>query len=168
MVKKQGAKSWQKQATWRETRLAAELRRARQSIDMKAEDVAAVLGWDPTRVSKIERARMNISPEDVGTLLELYGTRGDRRAALLELARNARKRGWWAAYGDIFRGSYVDMEDAASKILTWESQVIPGILQTSGYARRIFTALWPQADPEEIEQRIRARMARKPLLVRYP
>lgn len=167
MPKKQGARtSWQKQPTFRETRLAAELRRARANADMKAEEVAAALGWDPTRVSKIERARMNITPEDVEAMTNLYGTRADRRAALIELAREARRRGWWAAYGDIFRGSYVDMEDSATEILTWEAQIVPGILQTSGYARMIFAALWPQGDPAEVEQRIRARMGRKPLLER--
>lgn len=147
--------------------LAAELRELRQQANLTSTTVATQLEWNQAKVSRIENAKVLADPEDVRRLLELYGADTPTRAALLELARDAKsKHGWWVSYGDPYAGRYVEMEDAATEINDFETSAIPGLLQTSQYARLVISAYYPDADEQDIEKRVRARMARKPLLDR--
>lgn len=147
-------------------RLARELRALRDAAGLLPQDAAAALGWHPSKLSRLENARNYPNVEDVSAALDLYGVDSARRAALLELARTARKRGWWTVYGDVFTGSFMDMEDEACEIREWDQFLIPGLLQTIEYARIVIQAGLPGDNPEAVEQRVRARMARKTLLTR--
>lgn len=61
---------------------------------------------------------------------------------------------------------FVDIEENATKIREWEPMVIPGLLQTEGYARALITA-WQTGDGAGIvDQRVAARMERQRLLQR--
>ncbi len=97
-------------------------------------------------------------------MLDLYGDGGNREA-LLKLAKNARRRGWWTDYSDVFRGSYVALEDDAARIDEWSPQVIPGLLQTEEYAREVFRAGRPD-DEAGVQRAVQARLTRKALLGR--
>lgn len=152
--------------TWRSVRLGQDLRRLREKAKLQSLDVAEQLGWDRSKVSRIENAKVYVTPADVEAMLDLYGANTPTKSSLLSLAKDAGKRGWWTAYGDVFGGSYVDMEDLAIEIDDWENYVVPGILQTAEYARELLRGGLPGAPDEEIERRLRARMARKPLLHR--
>lgn len=152
--------------TWRAVRLAGELRRLRESLRLSLQHVGTELGWHHSKLSRVERAEVGISSDDVAKLLDLYGVTSQKRASLMDLAEHAEDRGWWTAFGDVFTGSYMDMEDAAVRILTYEAQLIPGLLQTIAYAQANLRAGLPDASRQEIDQRLRARMARKALLSR--
>lgn len=152
--------------TWRSLRLAQDLRRLRERTELSCEAVGDQLGWTKSKVSRIETSKVYVSVQDCEQLLDLYGVDASTKASLLQLARDARKRGWWTAYRDVFSGTFMDMEDVAEEIDSWENQVVPGLLQTPEYARRIIRVGLPEATEDEIERRLRARMARKPLLQR--
>lgn len=152
--------------TFRGKRLIGELRRLREAAGLSQDQVGRQLGWHFTRVSRIERGVSAVSPADTARLLDLFGVSAAVRDPLVQLARDAAVTGWWAAYGDVFTGSYIDMEDAATTIQDWELSGVPGLLQTSAYARAFIRTGTPDAPEQEIEQRVRARMARKPLLER--
>lgn len=96
-------------------------------------------------------------------MCELYGAGSDERALLVQLAAEAGKRGWWTAYGDVFSGSFVADEADAVRIRTWEPLLVPGLLQTEQYAWAVIGAGWPD-DPEGVQRRVMARMARRTLL----
>ncbi len=98
-------------------------------------------------------------------MLDLYGVDSGTRAALIDLAKNAWRRGWWTDYSDLFKGTYLALEDDAARIDEWSPQVVPGLLQTDEYAREIIAAGRP-GDGAGIQRRVQARMARKPLLSR--
>lgn len=152
--------------TWRSVRLGQDLRRIRERAKLGSLEVAEQLGWDRSKVSRVENARVYVTPADVEAMLDLYGVDTPTKSSLLTLAKDAGKRGWWTAYGDVFGSSYVDMEDLAVEIDDWETYVVPGLLQTPEYARKLLRAGFPDAPDEEIDRRLRARMARKPLLHR--
>jgi hypothetical protein len=133
---------------------------------LKPTEVAAQLQWDRSKVSRIETTKVRAKPGDVAELLDLYGVTSPDRDALLQLAAVASQRGWWTAFNDVFTGSYVEFEHDASLIREWQPQVIPGLLQTENYARAVITAGRPDADSDEIERRVQARMARRTLLGR--
>lgn len=153
--------------TVRLRRLARELRTMREEKGLSPETAAAQLGWHRSKISRIETGRTKASLSDVDAVCDLYGARSDVRAMLLQLAKDVRKRGWWTAYADVFTGSYVGLEDEASRICQWQVQLVPGLLQTEDYARAVISAGRPEPhDPEDIQRRVMARMARRTLLSR--
>jgi hypothetical protein len=90
--------------------------------------------------------------------------RSPQRDALIQLCRDARRRGWWTAYADVFTGSYISMEAEASSIRVHAHVLMPGIFQTPGYAREVITATEPGISPEDAERRLAARLARQDAL----
>jgi len=143
-------------------KLGRELRSIREDLSMSTYQAAARLDWNQSKVSRIENARVQIDPDDIAKLLSVYGVETQIRAVLMELAEQATELGWWTGFG-VFKGAYVALEDAATKISALEPQVIPGLLQTAEYARAVFSV---EFDPAEVELRTRARMARQAVLTR--
>jgi transcriptional regulator with XRE-family HTH domain len=152
--------------TIRRRRLAIELRRLREEAGLTIERVAEALECSDSKVSRVETAHVNPSPRDVRDMLELYGVDAAQRDALVQLAREARQKGWWHKYRDYEadQASYVGLEVAADSIYMYAAQVLPGLLQITEYARAVIRALMPDASPEEIEHRLELRIARQPLL----
>ncbi|MEV6752190.1 helix-turn-helix transcriptional regulator [Streptomyces sp. NPDC051214] len=58
----------------------------------------------------------------------------------------------------------VELERLATKICEFEPALVPGLLQTPEYARALFVASNPLASDEYIEELLRARISRAPLL----
>ncbi|MFV2179275.1 helix-turn-helix domain-containing protein [Actinomadura sp. LOL_016] len=150
--------------TVRGRRLARELREMRERADLRPEHAAKRLGWSRQKVMRIERALTKASNNDLNAIMDLYGVAGPQRDALLQLAKDAWKRGWWTAYRDIFGGTYLSLEDEASQIREWQPQVVPGLLQTPDYAREVVMAF--TADASDGERRVAARMTRRSILSR--
>lgn len=153
--------------TVRGRKLGSELRRLREQAGLTTEAAAAQLGegWSRSKVSRIESAKTKATINGVTAMLDLYGVDSATRAALIDLAKNAFRRGWWTDYSDVFRGSYVALEDDAAKIDEWSPQVLPGLLQTDEYAREVIRAGLPE-DTASVQRRVMARMTRKALLGR--
>lgn len=153
--------------TVRGRKVASELRRLREQAGLSAEQAAAHLGegWSRYKVIRLETAKTKPTVTGITAMLDLYGVDSGTRAALIDLAKNAWRRGWWTDYSDVFRGSYVALEDDAAQIDEWSPQVIPGLLQTDEYARKVIRAGW-QGDEAGVQRRVMARMTRKALLGR--
>jgi hypothetical protein len=132
---------------------------------MTLDQVAAGLGWNRFKLGRIEAGKTKAVPAEVGRILDLYGVEPSTHAALVQLARDAGRRGWWTGYSGVFTGGYVGLEDEASEIHTYHVQLMPGLLQTEDYARAVISAGIPE-DPAAVDKRLRARMARKVLLTR--
>ncbi|MER6817361.1 helix-turn-helix transcriptional regulator [Spirillospora sp. NPDC000708] len=151
--------------TARHRRLAAELRRLREQAELTPETAAGILGWSRTKLVRIETAKNLPTVPDVAHILETYGGSAAVRAALLQLARDIRTRGWWTSYHDVLAGSYAELEDAADRIRSWQTEVVPGLLQTPEYARVLIEGEFPR-DPAEVDRRLQARMTRRARLAR--
>jgi transcriptional regulator with XRE-family HTH domain len=150
--------------TVRRRRIAAELKRLREERGLTLDHAAKELGVARSTMSRIENAQVSVRPGDVRTLLELYGLERDDVAALVQVARDARQRGWWQAYSDVLPGwfeVYVGLEQAASEISTFETSLVPGLLQTADYARAVIEAELPDASPNEVDRRTELRMKRQ-------
>lgn len=151
--------------TARHRRLAAELRRLREEAGLKPEVAAGALNWSRTKLVRIETASLMPKVADVERITETYGKDSTTQAVLLQLTRDIRNRGWWAAYGDVLAGSYAELEDAASRIRSWQTEVVPGLLQTEDYARTLIAGEYPDSQ-DEIDRRLQARMTRRARLAR--
>lgn len=146
--------------------LSRELRRLREETGTSREHVCEATGMSSPTLSRIENAGTTISPQTVSDLLDIYGVASELRDSLMQLARDAQKRGWWQAYRDVFKGAYVGLEHEASGIFVFEPTLVPGLLQIGEYVRAIVTGT-PSPTPDETEdRRVQARIARQALLTR--
>lgn len=154
--------------TVRGRKLAAELRRLREQAGLSTDQAAAQLGagWSRFKVARIETAKTKPTLPAITAMLDLYGINSGLREALLKLAKDAWRRGWWTNYSDVFRGSYVALEDDAATIDEWSPQLVPGLLQTDDYARAVIRASLADDDAVAVQRRVQARSARRTLLGR--
>jgi transcriptional regulator with XRE-family HTH domain len=155
----------------RRRRLAAELRRLRDSADKTAEKVGEVLGWSKAKISRYELAQGGLKPADVEKLLEFYGVQGSQREQLMALAEEATHKGWWEAYADVLTQGhleYIALEAEATSILEWQINVVPGLLQTEQYALDVLSSYQEVATitPRAIQRRLETRLIRQQLLTR--
>ncbi len=150
--------------TVRRRRLASELRRFREAAALTIDEVGEKLECSASKISRIETGTVGVTPRDVRDMLELYGIEEDRREALVQLAREARQRGWWHAYNEVFTGSFVGLEAEATSLHTHQALLIPGLLQTEDYARAVIRASRPGVEEAEIEKRVKGRLERQRLL----
>jgi transcriptional regulator with XRE-family HTH domain len=150
--------------TIRRRRLGAELRRHREAAGVKIDFVAERLGCSPSKVSRIETGHTGAAPRDVHDMLDIYGVPDSVKAELVQIAREAKQKGWWHPYSTILTSAYVGLEAAARSIRTYEQQVVPGLLQSEAYAIAMIRAARLGDTAEEIEQRVHVRMARQSLL----
>lgn len=151
--------------TVRRRRLSLALKKLREEAGLTAEEVTRRLEWSKGKLSRIELNQW-VRPDigDIRYLLKMYGVEEDdpQHEALIALARQSRQRGWWTPYRDVLGDSYVEFESGASAIRTFESLVIPGLLQTPGYAAELTRGMLIR-DEEEIRRRVELRMERQRL-----
>lgn len=150
--------------TVRRRRLASELRRLREAADLTIDEVGDKLECSASKISRIETGHVGVTPRDVRDMLELYAVLGDDREALVQLSREARTRGWWHSYSEVFTGAFVGLEADASSLRAFQALLVPGLLQTEAYARTVIRAMRPDADDAEVDRRVVARLARQRLL----
>jgi transcriptional regulator with XRE-family HTH domain len=115
-------------------------------------------------ISRWENGERSVRPTDLRLLLDIYQVDAGRREALLTLARQAKERGWWQAYGpavpDWFQ-VYLGLESEASSIRVYESELVHGLLQTADYYRAFLAAAPAPAGPDQDERKIEVRLARQ-------
>lgn len=150
--------------TVRRRRLASELRRLREAAELTIDEVGEKLECSASKISRIETGHVGVTPRDVRDMLEVYGIDDNEREALVQLAREARKKGWWHAYNEVFTGSFVGLESDAASLHTHQALLVPGLLQTEGYTRAVIRAIRPDAGEAEIERRVAGRVNRQKLL----
>ena len=153
--------------TVRRKRLGIELRRLREHARLTCEEVGQRLDCSGTRISRMETGRISVRPGDVRELLEIYGVLGDESEALVQLAREARRKGWWHTYGRVLPTwfePYIGLESEAAALRDFQCMVVPGLLQTKEYARAVLRTA-PTAGPaEDIDRQVALRMDRQAAL----
>jgi transcriptional regulator with XRE-family HTH domain len=156
--------------TVRRMLLGSQLRRLREAKGISREEAGYAIRSSGSKISRLELGRVSFKERDVADLLDLYGVKDESQVtALMDLAREANSRGWWHKYGDILPSwlqSYVGLEAAASLIRTYEVQIVPGLLQTEGYARAIALLAHAGSPSAEVERRVQLRMERQEMLTR--
>jgi transcriptional regulator with XRE-family HTH domain len=154
-------------------RLAAELRRLRQRAGFIGEEVARLLGWSTSKISRLERAQTAIKRADLRRLLDLYRVDAERREELLALAEESQASGRLKAISARLpeeHAQFLGFEAEAESVWNWEPQIVPGLLQTEDYTRAVMLG-WLSMftePPSEVERRVEARRLRQQVLQRDP
>ncbi|MEN3610792.1 helix-turn-helix domain-containing protein [Plantactinospora sp. ZYX-F-223] len=151
--------------TVRLRRLAAEIRALRHGAGLTREDVAERTHMNPATLWRLETARARPQRRTLLGLLDLYGvTDPERRAELVDLAKDAGQLGWLQAYEDQLPdeySTYISFESEAQSVRNYESLFVPGLLQTEAYARAVTAGLLPGGTEAEVERRVEARLRRQ-------
>ncbi|MFF8918795.1 helix-turn-helix domain-containing protein [Streptomyces sp. NPDC015032] len=148
--------------TVRRRRLGQELRRLRELKGMTAEEVAERLLVSQSKISRLENGRRSISQRDVRDLCGVYEVEDHRIVdSLMQMAKDSRQQGWWHAFGDIPYSVYIGLETDAESLRVYEPQVVPGLLQTRGYAEALINGALPEAPPSDIDKRVSVRARRQ-------
>lgn len=151
--------------TIRRRRLGAELRRLREGAGVTIDGVAERLECSASKISRIETGHTTATPRDVRDMLGIYGVVGAECEELVQIAREARQKGWWHPYSTVLTGAYVGLEAAAGSVRAYEQQVVPGLLQTEEYAKAMIRAARPDITADEVDRRVRVRLGRQSLLI---
>ncbi|PPK64234.1 helix-turn-helix transcriptional regulator [Actinokineospora auranticolor] len=120
-------------------RLGAELRRLRDAAKLTQQQAAKALDWSTRTLIRKESGVGRFTAADVHALLAVYGVT-DRAEVekLLELARETRRPSPFGKYHDVVQPQFLTflaLEGAAKVIRQVSTVLLPGLLQTGGYAR---------------------------------
>lgn len=151
--------------TVRRRRLGAQLRSAREAVDLTRETVAEALGTSIYAVGRWETGRSAIRQSDLRALLDIYRVHNTfERAELETLAREGRQRGWWTPYTSAIKptfATFLGLESEAASLMEYSAIVVPGLLQTQEYMRAVMSAAVPMLGDETMDKRIEVRLKRQ-------
>ncbi|MGC0330066.1 transcriptional regulator with XRE-family HTH domain [Streptomyces sp. SAI-170] len=157
------------QATARQQRLGAELRKLREAAGLKGRDAAALLGTDSAQVSQIEAGLAGLSEERLRRIAAHYACVDQELIDALAAMTSDRSRGWWEEYRGQLPTPYLDLAELEHhSSYRWDVEFlhIPGLLQTEGYARALFSYVNPEFPEEELDRRVEHRMRRRAIIER--
>ncbi|MFI6699144.1 Scr1 family TA system antitoxin-like transcriptional regulator [Streptomyces sp. NPDC050509] len=136
--------------------LGAQLAVFRKAAGYTQRALAALANLDEETIRSIEAGRRALKPDIAEKLDELLDTKGALSAGLANLPENDQFPLW--------AEQYVDHEQEAIAISSYENQVVPGLLQTRTCAQAVFRSRVPAFGEEEIATKTKARMERQDVL----
>ncbi|WP_327111151.1 Scr1 family TA system antitoxin-like transcriptional regulator [Nocardia sp. NBC_01730] len=143
--------------------LVLRLRELREQRGFDSAGFAERVGFTPANWSHVEKGRRVLTTSTIGPVLELLEVETEERAELLALLEASKQRGWWAKssalIGPELQRLY-GMEFGAQSIRSYDSLVVPGLLQTEDYARALISAD-VMIRPVQVEQLVAIRMRRQ-------
>lgn len=155
--------------TVRRRELGALLRALRLEKGLTVEHAAERLLFSMSKLSRIETGHGAATLRDIRDLCDLYEVTDEaERDHLMALAREGKRTGWWQSYDLDYFATYVGLEADAAAIKSYQSAIVPGLLQTPSYARAMHEAGVPKFTPERINELIEVRLTRQRLLVQDP
>ncbi|MEV7858306.1 helix-turn-helix transcriptional regulator [Streptomyces hirsutus] len=159
-----------REPTARHMRLGVELRRLREAAGLTTVEAAAPLGANRVQISQIESGLVGVSEQRLRRLASHYAcTDAEFIDALVDMATD-RTHGWWEEYRGLLPTSFLDLSEL-NRHASFRRDVailyVPGLLQTEGYARAVFSGRVPELAEEELEVRVRHRMAGQEIAVPY-
>lgn len=128
----------------------------RRRAGLTQEQFADLVPYSVQTVAKIEQGRRFPQPDFVERAEEILDAFGVLRGAARRLSRQPGLASW-------FR-QWAQLETEATSLYTYECRVMPGLLQTEGYARAVSFSVPPLPDEAELSERVAARLARHHLL----
>lgn len=143
------------------------LRRVRKGTGLTATELARLLGWPLTTISRIENGRRTTSTTDVIQYAAMCGLKFRELQPFVEFARLAeRKQGYYLSDRRIGGSlqSLIFHESSAEHVLSYEPHVIPGLLQTPDHAGALIAAFDPDITEDRLASAVRTRMERRHVL----
>jgi transcriptional regulator with XRE-family HTH domain len=145
------------------------LRRLRNGNGLSTTEVARAVGMSQSKISRMENAEIGCYLDDLVTLFDFYRVPEPRRVELLAWARRAEERGRVQSVNPLLPAdwrAWLDFEDEASAVHSYQPLMIPGLLQTAEYANAVIRATTPSLADHQVDEMVASRMARQGRLSR--
>lgn len=163
-----------REITPQRARLGTRLRELRATRFRSASELGRALGWQQSRVSKLERGAQLPSSGDLDAWVRVTGAEPAVRAELDELLTAARVT--YSVWSDVYRSRGIAARQAqigtaeaeAAVIREYQPAMMPGIVQTTAYAHDMLSipggVVLTGATTDSINELIAARVKRQELL----
>ena len=146
-------------------RLGAELRRLREQAGLSGRQLADQIGVSQSKVSRIECGAALPSLPQVTGWAAAVGVSGSAASKVMALAdvAYAGVDPWDAALRErsSLQPDFQEAEDRSRAVLVYEPTLVPGLLQTAEYARRVFTMFDPPYAGSDIPAAVAGRLDRQ-------
>ncbi|MEU3004494.1 helix-turn-helix transcriptional regulator [Streptomyces sp. NPDC007020] len=140
--------------------VGAQLRHFRKAAGLTQATLAEQLGVGEDTIASVEQGRRALQLDLAIKIDELLDTKGALQVAVVKIPKKER---YQALVKD-----FVQYEQDALSLFSYEAQLIPGLLQTEAYARLVFSSHYPPLEEEEIQKRVTTRLDRQKILERKP
>lgn len=148
--------------------LGRRLMRLRIASGKSRREVAeAKLGISEPTLHRIETGKVPVTAATIRALCWLYLADASMTDALAALAQGTSEEQWWDAspvIPDWFK-LYVGLEASASRICSYDGEIVPGELQTEAYARAVFGGE-ETADAQAADRHVKLRLQRQKTMVK--
>ncbi|OIK04549.1 helix-turn-helix domain-containing protein [Streptomyces monashensis] len=132
----------------------------REHHGLSREELGDLVGYSKHTVASIELGRRMPDPDFVEAAETAVGNTGALRRAAEHLGREPGLASWFRRWAGL--------EQTAISLCNYECRMIPGLLQTEGYARQLFADELPPLNDDQIEASWAARAKRQLLLHERP
>ncbi|MFD9602841.1 helix-turn-helix domain-containing protein [Streptomyces sp. NPDC059970] len=153
--------------------LAAQLKELHDQSGKTLAEVGQIIEVNQGTLSRIMNGDRGTTLLLVKPLLDCYGvTDPVLREDILDLVRadQAQRQKWWRKYSAVINttqyGGYLELEESATTLRSYEPQLIPGLLQTPEYARQVIAAMRVDLGAKQVQDLVDVRMKRQALLAR--
>lgn len=145
--------------------LGRQLRELRINAGISAEYARDAIDVSKQTLWRIETGQpVRLHPLVVEGLCKLYGASDERTAILLNLVEETKRTGWWHAFNDTILEDFnlfVELEATARRIASFQTTLLPGLLQTDEYRRALIWVRFAAISGTEVERKIAAFRQRK-------
>ncbi|MEU9731181.1 helix-turn-helix transcriptional regulator [Streptomyces sp. NPDC048002] len=148
-----GQNNYQRPAAWCYS--GDQLKRWRTKADVSREQLASAANYSPDTIMSMERGVRRPTPRVLDVADELCGAQG-----MLSAAKQFLDRDRYSPRAQDF----MERESEATSIWWYDVSLVPGLLQTRGYARALIDNRIPPLDEETVEERVAGRMERQSIL----
>lgn len=146
------------------------LRNGREECGLTLQQAAGLLERSTTTLQRIERGMVaHLREADIETLCKVYDFSDEHTVAMKALAVQGNGLNWWCEYGDVIPENfdfYVGLEASAGRLISYEPELVPGLLQTPAYGSALMHASHPEDSAEEHARRVQLRMRRQTRITR--
>ncbi|MYY00685.1 MULTISPECIES: helix-turn-helix transcriptional regulator [unclassified Streptomyces] len=140
--------------------IGAQLAMFRRAARMTQATLAERCRVSEDTIASIEQGRRPLQLDFAIMLDELLETKGALKVAVEKVPEKERF--------PAFVQDFVEYEQEAVSLMSYQNQVVPGLLQTEAYARFVFSCQYPPLEADEQEDQVAARLGRQRLLTRKP
>lgn len=136
--------------------LGRELKKLREQSGVSAVAAAEAIEVSPQTLWRMESGQQGPKLKElyIKVLCEIYSAPADLTEALVGLIAETKKPGWWHSFADAVPADtdmFIGLEEAASRLTTFQLALIPGLLQTPDYRRAVHWIEFPSRPTTEIE-----------------
>lgn len=147
--------------------LGAGVREAVRRAGLTGRAAAELAGWDHGKLSDLINGKGGTNEVELSRLLGVLRTPIGEHEHLLTLFREADRSGWLQISDKVpvQLRTLIEHESAATEIVTWSVNLVPGLLQTPDYLRALILA-YPTTPDNEADERVAALVARQKIVDR--